>query len=467
MGVWDIMRISLSGLRTSQTGIEVVSHNVANMNTTGYSRETPIIEPYTPRQIGGVFLGSGVNATSIHDAEDRFLNYNIYMTSQKLGYQDVTSNGLASIENLFTESEDVDGLGAALTAFWNSWNELATTPEGSAERNALVGQTEILCSQFRSMRGRLSDVADNADVEISNLCKNINVLAKKIRDLNIDISKVESNGQKATDYRTQRNQAMEELSGYIDYTYFEGENGMVTINVAGGMPLVETVTVGRLEVRSNAANHGYKDVLFVSSTGSEFNITDKITGGEMYGNLQIRDRYVGGYQDKLDELAYNLVQQVNSLHVTGYGLNNATGNEFFAPLASVDGAASVIALDASILADISNVAASAAVNTPGDNSIAQQIVALRDALTMDGATTTFGDFYGAVVADVGQQASNASNSFKQTSMVQEQNKNLRDGETGVSIEEEMAKLIVYQQAYQAAARVMTSASQLIDILNNV
>jgi len=465
MSIWDIMRISTSSLRANQTAIEVTSHNVANMNTDGYARQSASLEPDVPRQQGNIYLGSGVLVANIQRAEDRYIYYNLIVASSSLGAQDTKTSGLDYLQEIFNEQSS-EGISSALDDFWNSWSDLAASPEGRPERSALVGTTEIMITEFHNANSRLRDLQNNSNNEIKYIVEDINLITEQIADLNVRVQQMEAAGQSAGDYRTERNVLMQELATKINYTYFEDANGMVTINLAGGLPLVEQTTVSTIDLQANPANNGYYDVVLVSKQGNEFNITNDISGGEIYGHLQVRDNYTEDMLDRLDELAYALIDEVNAIHVTGYGLNGATGNNFFSPLASADDASALISLDAAITGDLNNIAA-ALTNNTGDNQIANQLAALRDASTMGGGTSTFATFYSSMVADIGVETQNAMREYTHTESVIAQMENMRESQTGVVLEEEMANLIRFQQAYQAAARVINTASDMIEVLSNL
>ncbi len=466
MGILDIMRISVASLNANQTAMSVVSHNVANMNTVGYSRQQTVMSPAMPRADSGLLLGMGVDLDSIQNVEDRFIAYNLTMSYQDLGYLSVKSTGLNQVQEVFNESNDAEGLSAAMNNYWNAWSDLASNPESSSARESLRGAAKIMINEFHSTNTRLKDLADAANKEISYIIEDANAKLDSISELNVLIRQAELNGATAGDYRSERQQIMQELSSLIDYNYFEDSTGMVTITVNGGLPLVESETVNHLELRADAANYGYYDVVAVGSGGQEYNLTDKLTGGEIAGHIGIRDEYIGEMRDKLDELAYTIVQEVNNLHVTGYSLSGGPGINFFDSMFTADGAAGLIELDALIIASADNIAASLS-GSVGDNQIANAINALSDELTMNGGSTTFQDYFSSMVSKVGSEAKNAELAYTHAEAVNSQLYNVRESISGVAIEEEMANLIRFQQAYQAAARMINAASQMIEVLNSI
>ena len=466
MPINDIMRISVAGLHANLTAMEVISHNVSNMNTHGYSRQTALLTPSLPRNVNGIYLGSGVDVTGVRRAEDRYLNRNVYLGIQDKGANDAASAGLNELQEIFNETGDATGTSSRLSDFWAAWSDLANAPEGSAERVAVQGKARVLVTNFHTLNARLKSLRKNLDLEVSDEVTRVNEIVKKIADLNVNIANIENMGQSANDFRTIRNGLMEDLGQLIDYTYFEDDRGGVVVSVGGGLPLVEQGTYGTLEARNNPMNSSLKDVYFVSQSGIEQNITGTIAGGEMYGNLQVRDRHIQDQLDKLDEIAFTLIDQVNAIHVTGFGLNGSTGNNFFTPLATSSDASAFISLDAAISSDYNNIVGGL-IAEPGDNRAANLIAALRDTPVLNGGTDTFQEYYGGMIGTVGIAAENAANSVKQSEAVLNQMEQYRESVIGVSIEEEMANLMRYQEAYQAAARMINAVSEMMAVLENL
>jgi flagellar hook-associated protein 1 FlgK len=363
---------------------------------------------------------------------------------------------LNELGDIFNETGENTGISQAMNDYWSAWSDVAGNPDGSAERANLIGLAQVLVSRFHSTAARLELSKSNLNMEVKENSVAINNLLKQIAQVNGKIASIEHGGADAGDYRTQRNGLMEDLSQLINYSYFEDDDGAVNIAVGNGRSLVEGA----------AANDNLYDVIAVSATGKEANVTNEITGGELGGALYVRDHSIPDAESRLDELAYTLATQVNTQHAAGVTLNGTTGVNFFTPLASSDGAARLISIDAGVANDTDNIAAGLSAE-PGDNRNANLVAVIRDAKVMAGGTATMGEYFSATVGNIGIEAEDAERQSTQSDAIVAQLETYRETGTGVSIEEEMANLIRYQQAYQAAARVLNAATDIVEVLNQL
>lgn len=461
-GLTGVLHLATQSLFANSTSIEITGHNIANTDTPGYSRQEATLQPYAAVNIGGLWLGRGVQVTGIENTEDRFINFQIFRNSSLLGSLDARLRSAEPLQEIFNESID-EGLSNSINDFFEAIGDLTSNPEGQPERTALRGKAEALITNFHLVSDRIEDIARGADSEISFILSDVNLVAEQIADLNGKIRSIEASGQSANDFRTQRSQLMEELAGYIDYNYFEDESGMVTIMVGNGKPLVEGTNYGSLKGFSNPANNNFQDIYFQDINGNQFDITSHIESGALGGSLEIRDELISDMQDRLDNMAYTLVTEFNNVHQGGWTLNNTTGQDFFTFLAGPNDAATQISLDSAIETDVNNIAAGAT-NSSGDNQNALALAELHDALLFNGGTWTFQDEFSSMVADVGIQALNIERGYDHQEAILTQVKNTRESIAGVSIEEEMSNLIKFQQSYQASARLFNTVSELLETL---
>lgn len=466
MGIVDLMNIGVASINAQQTAMEVSAHNVANINTPGYARQMAQFVTREPSSSRGVLLGQGVDVGSVRRSEDRFFNRNLWLGGMELGYYEARGRGLSEIEDQFNETIEGTGISGAMSEFWATWSDLASNPQASAERANVRGMAEVMAARFRTSYSRLETTRKSLNAEVRETATKVNNLLEQIADVNVRIANVERGGGEAADFRSIRNSYMGELSGYLDFSYFEQDDGSVHISAGAGYTLVESGVSASLDTRANAGNGNMYDVLYVSAAGNEADLTGKLEGGSLGGLLSVRDGDIEQAKADLNEMAFTMVNEVNAVHSTGYTLNGTTGVNFFTPLATVDDAARLIALDADILADLGNIAAGQS-DEPGDNRNANAIVDLRSAGLMDGGLATIQQFYSTAISNIGIESQNSLRQYNQSTAIISQLSTYRESHVGVSIEEEMANLVRYQQAYQAAARVLNAASDLVAILNNL
>ena len=186
--------------------------------------------------------------------------------------------------------------------------------------------------------------------------------------------------------------------------------------------------------------------------------------GEIYGLLNARDQVIPIQLDGLNQAAQALANQVNALHQTGFGLNNNTGMDFFAPFTTTNYAAE-IKLSAN-LDDLNNIAAASAADAPGDGNIAVAIANLQNQAVLRGGTMTINEFYGQQIGNLGLELRNADQGATDHMEVVTSLEIMRESVTGVSLDEEAAKLIQAQRSFQAAARLMTTIDEMLERVIN-
>ncbi|MDP8224533.1 MAG: flagellar hook-associated protein FlgK [Candidatus Lernaella stagnicola] len=466
MGLANLMSIGVSSINAQQMAMEVTAHNIANINTPGYARQESIFGTRQNDNQGIDFRGAGVQISTVQRAEDRFFNRSVWLGMMDYNYYNARGTVLGEVEDMFNESSESSGMAATLSDFWSAWSDLANNPQGAAERGSLRGTSGVLASRFHITYQRLTSMQRSVDSEVKETVADINGVLRQLGDINARISSIENGGGDALDYRTVRNEYLSSLAEEIDFSYFELTDGSINLSTGLGRTLVESNQSAQLEVRANAANENLFDVYFVSSSGQEANITGEISGGRLGGMIYTRDTEVSDAKARLNEMAFTLVDEVNALHTTGFNLNGNTGINFFAPLATADDAARLIEIDPAIKADLNAIAAGE-IDATGDNRIANLIGELRSVDVLSGGTQTLSEFYGTLVGEIGIETQNTKRQVQQTEAILYQLQTYRESQVGVSIEEEMANLVRYQQAYQAAARLINTASDLADILNNL
>jgi flagellar hook-associated protein 1 len=453
-----LLQIGSNALTTQQKAIDITGDNIANVNTPGYSRQRLNMVQATPVRVYGTTISMGVQAEQkIQRFHDQFTTAQLNSENQSLGSWDAQNTALQKVETAF---DDVSGYGlsGAMSNFWNAWQNLANNPSGQIERTSLLSASQNLTSTFNQVSGALKSAQDDLNRNVTDTVDNVNQIASQIAELNGKISQVEVTGHDANNYLDERDQLVFNLSNLVGINSFEDGNGNMTISVGDGKPLVEGTSTWQL---STAGNGGVQDVYWQDSSGNTQDITSKISGGTLQGSIEARDVTIQGYQDRLNTLAGSIISQVNALHSTGYGLDASQPQiDFF-----TGSDASTISVNSVIQNDPNRIAAASdAAAVPGDNSMAIDIANLQNNLTMSGNTTTFDDYYASLVGDVGSDVQNAGlNLDHQTSMVQNL-RNYQQEVSGVSLDEEMVNLIQYQHAYNAAAKLITTTSDMLDTI---
>ncbi|RLB86277.1 MAG: flagellar hook-associated protein FlgK, partial [Deltaproteobacteria bacterium] len=200
---------------------------------------------------------------------------------------------------------------SALTEFWNAWHDLANNPSGASERGIVYERAALLCQAFNSAHEDLSNLTGQINLSIETGVQKINEITEKIADLNQQILSGRINGN-PNDLLDKRNQLVTELGQYLDINYYKNEDGSLTVTTGRGSVLVTGSENYELSYDDGA-------VRWESSGVANKDITDTIEGGKLGGWLDMRDVTIPKYEAELNELAKNIIWEVNRIHSQGVG----------------------------------------------------------------------------------------------------------------------------------------------------
>ena len=526
------LEIGIRAVRTQRQALHVIGHNIANVNTPGFSRQRAILATTLPQGS----MGTGVKVERVERLRDEVIDFYIREENPTLARWKAKLEILEGLEILFNEPSD-NSIGKILNDFWDSWADLANNPESGAARANVKEQGEALCEAFRSLYQNLKNLQVKIDEEIKTEVDQVNSIINQIAHLNEEIEKIELGGRaQANDLRDKRDLLLDELSQLINFKYQEMEDNTLRISVYGQL-LVSKTTVSPF--LAEAGENGFLEVKWKDSGEKVV-----ITNGKLKGLLEARDEVIPAFLEQLDTLASTLIEQVNSLHRQGMGLNGteevvgwkdftgtlasdgsfeingvvinvAAGDDLDAVIAKINAQAPAtgveakregdrlvlmpyslnpqpvkitgdpdgimleefgilanffkgkgaedIDIDDAIKNDLSKIAASSS-GAPGDNNNALLILALKDALLFEGGTSTFSDYYGKMIANLGVQTKQTSGLKENQEVLLTQLENRRQSICGVSLDEEATNMILFQQAYRAAVYFLQVVNELLDVL---
>jgi flagellar hook-associated protein 1 FlgK len=489
MGINNLFNIAASGINAQRLAIEVTSENIANVNTSGYSRQRTIFETAPTTLANGFPLGTGVKLAAVQRSYDGLLQQQIMDGNSTYGKDSTLMSGLQQVEPSFNEVM-ANGLGQSFEDFFNSWHDLSVNPQGIPERQAVLARSQVLVDNFHQLNTSLNNVISSADNSLVGITNDISDKAKNIASLNYQIKITEQLGGNANELRDQRDFLLQELATKVGITATEQADGTVTVTLplnstGGGETLVSGNNYALVYTSVNGGT-GLNDIRISSvgnppvQAGGDADVTDTIGGpndatkaadnslGEIGGTLLVRDTIVGGadgYLARLDEMANQLATTVNSQHTAGFDLAGVAGGNFFTGTDSA-----TIALN---ITDADKIAAAGAAGGIGDNVNALAMADIKAdstiAFTVNGTTTTttFGGYYNSFVSNIGIDVQSARNATQQDESFLKQLNTLRESNSGVSLDEELTNLVKYQRAFEASARLVNSATEMMDTLINL
>ncbi|MGA7685069.1 MAG: flagellar hook-associated protein FlgK [Terriglobales bacterium] len=448
-GLFGSLSISLSGLAVSQQEMETSSNNVANANTTGYSREVADTAAGAPIVVDGISTGTGVVLSKIESLRDPILEIQLNQATEQ---QSSLNTQLTQLQQLQTQfSSSTSGIGADISNFFNSLEQLSPNPSSTELRESVLSAAGNVATDFNAAASSLSTQQSNLNLSVQQSVGEINGLTAQIAGVDQQISTLENANENASTLVDQQTTLIRQLSGLIDVQVVQTGNGGIALSTSNGTALVSGNQSFALTTATNTAAGGNTDIF---SGGVD--ITSTLTGGSLAGTLQIRDQEIPGVLNQLDQLAAGFSNAINAANAQGYDLNgNPGGNIFTTPPAGVTGAAAGIQV---AITDPSLIAASSD-GTPGSNGNLVNLSAVATAAVAGGQSPI--NAYSNLVFQVGNTTANASADVDASNQILQQLQDQRGSISGVSLDEEAANLVQFQTAYQASARVITTINAML------
>jgi len=448
-----------TSLLTNQKSIEIVGNNIANVNTPGYSRQRAELMQIPAVNFGDFFIGQGVTVSDVSRDYSLFINRQLQDKSVEYGEETGKSNTLTELERIFSVSED--NLASQINDFFDAWQELTANPSGQVERDVVIQRGQLLGDAFRGITDELDTVAQNMNTEIIAGVETLNEQIAEVARLNERINLTEISGQTANAARDQRDLIIKDLSETLGVQTYTDNRGMLCVQLPGGMPLVQ----GKTAATISTVTVGTDVNLQLEIAGSTLDIPLESLGGKFKGMFEVRDVFIAGLRDDLNTLAIDLTSAVNVEHVAGYGSDGVTGRLFFNDITALPPGQVASRNVAVALTDAAQVAAAGnAAAAPGDNENALRIAQLEVTHTVGATNDTFDNFFSQMVATVGIEAARNDLALSGAEDAAIQLQNLRDGYSGVSLEEEMIDLIQYQRGFESSAKFLATVDEMMNAL---
>lgn len=446
MSLSSLLGIARSALSAQQRSVDVAGQNIANASTEGYTRQRLRLTAATPLASPQGFLGRGVRVDGIERPRSRFLDASFRRENGGLAQFSTLYQSLAEVEDVLGEPSDF-GLAASMDAFWSAWADLANNPLSGAARAVVRSQGGQLAEQFNRMANSLDAIRGQTFERLRSDIDDVNRLTVRLVDLNRQMVTAGGAGANAPDLLDERDLLLDKLAELVQVNVIEDEDG--SVRVFGG----DILLVDRALLRPIAITTAPGGAVTIATDSSTVNATS----GRLAANLDLLNSAIPTVQNQLDALASAVVSEVNTLHNGGATLGGTLAGDFFSPTGVT---AASIALAVEIAQSSGNIAAGTG-SGPGDGSVALNMSALRSVTLSSLGGVTIGDFYTSVVATLGQEVREADGFARAQDVLVANTEARRASMNDVSIDEEMVSLIMHQQAFAAAARLVSVADEMI------
>jgi len=425
-------------------------------------------------------VGTGVEIEEINRIKDQFVEGQIWEKKQSQNYWQRRYDGIHRVENIFNEPTD-DNLSAAFDNFWQSLQDLSNNPEDTAVRATVKERANTLVDAFHSIEEQLTDYKRSLNGDVKTTVDEINSLGTRISDLNEQIAHIKGTGKNPNDLMDSRDKLIEDLNKKVNVRTRQDDRGYINISI-GGMSFVSGDNVNKLKTEkvSDAPN---EDIIKFA----ELDRKADIKNGELAGLLDLRGVYnsstgqsegiIPDYKNKLDDMANTFANKFNDVHQNGFDFNGDSGVEFFLSDTDTNGDGTLdgsdITADSLIVNDtiknnVKKIAAGSEANVGnGENAVQLADVIKKEQLNFDDGQANLMDKYESVISSLGVKGQRANQMVSNQDTLVEQLENKRQSISGVSLDEEMANMIKYQQAYSASAKLISNANRMLDSLMSI
>lgn len=437
-------------LKAFESALGVASNNITNAQTPGFARQS--LDLVAQRMVPELGLPGGVAAGEVLSSRKAYLEQGVRAQLQREGYFRQQATNLEQVEPVFGIGA-ASGIAGAVDALQQSFSQLSVTPNDIPARQNVLRRAQDLAHAFNSTGQALATAATNTNSELTQSVHTVNRIGKLLRNLNVEFR---SDSRKLSDpgLDAQVHAAMDELASIVDFNVIRGGDGTFTVLLGGQTPLVMGENL--YEISSDLSTGSP-----VLLNGQGEDVTGQIGGGKLKALIDFHAGVLTGLQQDLDVLAVAITDAVNGQLQAGVDLDGQPPvRDLFTydPLRGAAVTLSVTDIGAGELA-------AAPPEAPGGNGNALQLAGLFQSRSVNNFTFTqyFGEISGRVgkLLDVARQDARA-----QTQMVA-QSKALRAGQSGVSLDEEAANLIVFQRAYQAASQLIRTLDEMTETLINM
>jgi len=325
----DMLNTAVSGLLSYQRALSTTSHNVANVNTPGYSRQTVEFDTNNPSFSGGSFYGNGVRVESVARSYDQFLTLEVRDTTSTFARADRFSELAAHIDDVLADPQG--GISPILADFFASVQDVADDPASSTARYAMINTAQTLASRFQGIDNRFEDLARNTRADISDTVDEINSLVTQIRDLNISLNEIAPSAvstQQAADLLDRRDSLLDQLSQKVDITVIDERENNLSIFIGNGQTVLNGVEAFTLSTQPDVSDPS-RDVIAYNGLITVYDISDNLSGGELGGLLGFRDNVLDPTRNALGRTAIGIAETFNAQMRDGIDLNGNLGQDFF------------------------------------------------------------------------------------------------------------------------------------------
>ena len=322
-----ILNVGTRALQANQIALQTAGNNIANVNTTGYSRQTAVMSNVAGQFSGSGYIGKGVEVSTIERTYSEFLNRQAGLASATSSGDTARADKLKQLETLFQGGKD--GLGAAVSDMLNAFSDVASSPTDLTARTVALTRVSETALRMSNTATSMDDLQQSVTLELKNKVTSINSLATGIASVNEKIARAKGNGQTPNDLLDQRDQLVRELNQYIQTTSIPATDGTLGIFIGGSQALVLGNTAAKLSLTDD--DFGVKNsALTLTRSGQTLPLNENILGGgEVPGLLRFQNTDMAEARNLLGRYSLAVTTSMNDQHALGLDLDGVKGGPLF------------------------------------------------------------------------------------------------------------------------------------------
>jgi len=325
----SLLGIGTSGLQAFQRSLDTIGHNISNVNTDGYSRQTVDLTARVPQANGFGFTGTGVETSTIKRSFNNFVDLSVRSSTSSAAEFNAFHAMASQLDNVLADQQT--GISNSMQRFFNATQDVADSPASTSAREVLRNEAQHLSGQFNQLADWLDQVRGQVSSDIKSSVSEINRLSAAIGNINesIVIANGQSSGQPANDLLDQREVLIRDLSEMVSVSTLQQDDGSINVMAGSGQMLVVGNKASTLEVFVEAGDPNQLGIAIRGNGGVLVPVTEQLSGGKLGGIMNFRERMLDPASNSLGLTAIGLSDFVNQQQNKGMDLTGALGNDFF------------------------------------------------------------------------------------------------------------------------------------------
>jgi len=467
LGIMGTMEMARNAMRVARSGAEVSGNNLANASNPIYARQRIKIDSAVtiPTEKGP--QGSGAAVARLEQIRDKVLDAAVIYENSITGYHEGKLAYLQQAENALgqtVDSQTIDaggaygtyGISEGMTELFSSFQSLSVSPTSISERQTVISNAKKISTKLRTVDERLSRLRTAINEEVKDTIAQVNNKIKEVAYVSINIGNIEVVEGSANEVRDSLQYSMEQLSKYAEIKTTYNENGELTLKINDHEMITDNVMTNSINGKADANGMYY---MYEGNDGKIINTTS----GHIKGMIDVRDQSVKDLREDIDAMTGQLITEVNALHQTGYDLDGV--NDSSSGLFEGTGAAD-IKVNEAIADNPRKLQGSSSADETSNNDILRSIANLGSKAIAGLNSVSFSEYYSNTLSRFGHDVALTTSQLNDQKTVEKLLIRQRESIMGVSIDEEVANLVVYQRAFQASAKLLTTMDGLMqDVLN--